>query len=239
MYGLRYRNTSRLLDHHFVLFAMLLLSLFSLLSFSLSAFHDPSLGVLLFNLCWLLHQLDHDSLLLLFTEYSRLSVSGLSGLMTIGTLSEVTNGKWRRWTSARTRSLIHQWGSNVRLRVHLAIWGDSLWNPEGRVCSKRDGTRAETRFRLSLKWAIPFKSAGASVQSTAGSRGVRISVSMLETPCSEVVWEYWLPTPFASFPFTSPPCVTVSNALYKNSWTIYVNNKTVLLQAVYLYELCI
>ena len=39
----------------------------------------------------------------------------------------------------------------------------------------------------------------------AGSRGVRISVSMLDTPRSEVVWEYWLPTPFASFPFTSPP----------------------------------
>ena len=42
---------------------------------------------------------------------------------------------------------------------------------------KRDGTRAETRFRLSPKRTRPFKSAGASVQSTAGSRGVRISVS--------------------------------------------------------------
>jgi len=28
---------------------------------------------------------------------------------------------------------------------------------------------------------------------------------MLDTPRSEVVWEYWLPTPLASFPFTSPP----------------------------------
>ena len=28
---------------------------------------------------------------------------------------------------------------------------------------------------------------------------------MLGTPRSEVVWEYWLPTPFAIFPFTSPP----------------------------------
>ena len=28
---------------------------------------------------------------------------------------------------------------------------------------------------------------------------------MLDTPSSEVVWEYWLLTPFASFPFTSPP----------------------------------
>jgi len=28
---------------------------------------------------------------------------------------------------------------------------------------------------------------------------------MLDTPRSELLWEYWLPTPFASFPFTSPP----------------------------------
>jgi len=42
---------------------------------------------------------------------------------------------------------------------------------------KPDGTRAETIFRLSPKGTSPFKSAGASVQSTAGSRGVRISVS--------------------------------------------------------------
>jgi len=42
---------------------------------------------------------------------------------------------------------------------------------------KSDGTRAETRFRLSPKRTSPFKSAGASVHSTAGSRGVRISGS--------------------------------------------------------------
>ena len=42
---------------------------------------------------------------------------------------------------------------------------------------KCDGTRAETTFPLSPKRTSPFKSAGASVQSTAGSRGVRISVS--------------------------------------------------------------
>jgi len=42
---------------------------------------------------------------------------------------------------------------------------------------KRDGTRAETRFRLSAKRTSPFKSAGASVQSTTGSRGVRVSCS--------------------------------------------------------------
>ena len=56
--------------------------------------------------------------------------------------------------------------------------GDS--NQAKQVCRLRlkcDGTRAETRFRLSAKRTSPFKSAGASVQSTTGSRGVRISVS--------------------------------------------------------------
>jgi hypothetical protein len=42
---------------------------------------------------------------------------------------------------------------------------------------KRDGTRAETRFRLSAKRTSPFKSVGASVQVNIGSRGVRISGS--------------------------------------------------------------
>ena len=41
---------------------------------------------------------------------------------------------------------------------------------DSRAHLKRDGTRAETRFGLSEKWTSPFKSAGESVQSTAGSR---------------------------------------------------------------------
>ena len=42
---------------------------------------------------------------------------------------------------------------------------------------KSDGTGTQTRFRLSEKRTIPFKSAEASVQSTTGSRGVCISRS--------------------------------------------------------------
>ena len=42
---------------------------------------------------------------------------------------------------------------------------------------KCDGIRAETRFRLSAKRTSQFNSAGVSVQSTTGSRGVRISSS--------------------------------------------------------------
>jgi len=51
----------------------------------------------------------------------------------------------------------------------------SLYTGTGQL--KCDGTRAEIRFRLSAKRTSPFKSAGASVQSTTGSRGVRISDS--------------------------------------------------------------
>jgi hypothetical protein len=43
-----------------------------------------------------------------------------------------------------------------------------------RLYLKCDGTRAETRFLLSAKRTSPFKSAGASVQPTTGSRDVRI-----------------------------------------------------------------
>jgi len=48
---------------------------------------------------------------------------------------------------------------------------------DSRLCLKCDGTCAETRFRLSAKRTSQFKSAGVSVQATAGSRGVRISGS--------------------------------------------------------------
>ena len=53
------------------------------------------------------------------------------------------------------------------LRVHLC----------GRAETDPDGTRAETRFGFPEKRTSPFISAGVSVQSAAGSRGVRISGS--------------------------------------------------------------
>ena len=58
---------------------------------------------------------------------------------------------------------------------NLALEGIIL--PNGRLRLKCDGTRSDTRFRLSAKRMSPFKSAGSSVQSTTGSRGVRISGS--------------------------------------------------------------
>ena len=70
---------------------------------------------------------------------------------------------------------------------------------------KCDGTRAKTRFRLSAKRKSSFKSAGASVQSTTGSRGVRISDSnagYTMIRCSVKGTGYPLHSPVS---FTSPP----------------------------------
>jgi hypothetical protein len=75
---------------------------------------------------------------------------------------------------------------------------------------KCDGTRAETRFRLSTKRTSPLKSVVASVQSTTGSRGVRISSSTAGYTMfrgSVKSSGYPLHSPFSpSLPF---PCVTV------------------------------
>ena len=72
---------------------------------------------------------------------------------------------------------------------------------------KRDGTRTETRFRLPAKRTSPFKLAGgASVQSTTGSRDVRISGSnagytMFRGSVKGTGYPLHSPVP----PFTSPP----------------------------------
>ena len=66
--------------------------------------------------------------------------------------------------------------------VYRAGWHFHM-NSAGRLHLKCDGTRAETRFRLSAKRTSPFKSAGESVQSTTGSRGVHISGSRLRLKC--------------------------------------------------------
>ena len=96
---------------------------------------------------------------------------------------------------------------------------------------KCDGTRAETRFRLSAKWTRQFKSAGASVQSTAGSRGVRISGSNAGYTMSRGIVKstgYPLHSPVSpSFPL---PCVTVchhiSIGVYLYAWLDWLTSGT-------------
>ena len=79
-----------------------------------------------------------------------------------------------------------------------------------RLRLKCDGTGAKTRLRLSAKWTSPFKPAGASVQSTTGSRGVRISGSNAGYTMfrgSVKSTGYPLHSPFS--PSLALPCVTV------------------------------
>ena len=89
-----------------------------------------------------------------------------------------------------------------------------------RLRLKCDGTRAESRFRLSAKRTSPFKSAGRLFQSTDGSRGVRISGSNVRYTMfqgSAKSTGYPLNSPVSSsLPL---PCVTVchhiSTGLYQ------------------------
>ena len=78
--------------------------------------------------------------------------------------------------------------------------------------AERDGTCTETRIRLSPKRTSPFKSVGASVQSTVGSRGVRISLSnagyttfggRVRVLATHSIRQFPLP-----FPSRASPCAT-------------------------------
>ena len=72
----------------------------------------------------------------------------------------------------------------------------------GRLRLKCGDTCANTRFCLSAKRTSPFKLVGESVQSTTGSRGVRISGINAGYTKFRGNEGYWLPTQFAGFPFT-------------------------------------
>jgi len=90
----------------------------------------------------------------------------------------------------------------------------------GRGQLKCDGTRTETRFRLSAKRTSPFKLAGASVQSTTGSRGVRISGSnagynMFRSSVKST--GYPLHSPVS--PSLPLPCVTVCHHISTGVYT--------------------
>ena len=90
-----------------------------------------------------------------------------------------------------------------------------------RLRLKCDGTRAETRFRLPAKRTIPFKLGGTSVQSTTGSRGVRISGSNAGPMFRGSVTSTGYPLHSPVSPSLPHPCVTVchhvSNAVLLNT----------------------
>ena len=98
------------------------------------------------------------------------------------------------------------YGQGACPRNSCTVW--HLCNSRLRL--KCDGTRAEIRFRFSAKRTSPFKSAGGSVQSTAGSRGVRISGSNAGyTVFRGSVKSTGYPLHSPVSPSLSLPCVTV------------------------------
>jgi hypothetical protein len=107
----------------------------------------------------------------------------------------------------------HSLSAAVQSNMLLAVSTDDACNRQLRCfCSrlrlKCDGTRAETRFRLSAKRTSPFKSAGTSVQSTTGRRAVHFSLQGLYCSCKPVFCSHVTLTgsPLHSLisPFTSP-----------------------------------
>ena len=118
-----------------------------------------------------------------------------------------------------------RWYFNREIYCHCTSSIKSVEQTVGRMRLKCDGTRAETRFRLSTKRTSPFKSAGASVQSTTGSRVVRISGS------NAGYTMFWSSVKGTGYPLHSPispslplPCVTVchyvSDAVYTYTLSI-------------------
>jgi len=101
-------------------------------------------------------------------------------------VSDATRGTPTKVTVPKTSASVHTHTHThththelllVRQSTGYATRHYFIPNTKGTGQLKCDGTRADTRFRLSAKRTSPFKSAGASVQSITGSRGVRISGS--------------------------------------------------------------
>ena len=81
-------------------------------------------------------------------------------------------------------------GSNARytmFRGSVKSTGYPLHSPIRRSQLKCDGTRAETRIRLSAKRTSPFKPAERQFSRLLAAEVCPSAVVMLDTPCSEVV----------------------------------------------------
>ena len=102
----------------------------------------------------------------------------------------------------------------------------------GRGQLKCDGTRTETRFLLSAKRTSPFKSAGTSVQSTTGSRVVRISGSnagytMFRGSVKSTGYPLHSPVSLSLTLQCVTVCHHISSGLYVYSFVDGVQRKTV------------
>ena len=118
---------------------------------------------------------------------------------------------------------------DIHVHVNVTIFYATEWytmqlRSHIRQRLKCDGTRAETRFRLSAKRTSQFKSAGASIQSTTCRRAVHISLQDLGCSCKPVFCSHVTLTGYTIHSLVAPsllPCVTVchhiSTGLYQTN----------------------
>jgi hypothetical protein len=99
-----------------------------------------------------------------------------------------------RWMNCKK---VEPWNITL-LSVHSCHSTVKLQDLGVRDQLKCDGTHTWTRFRVSAKRTSSFKSAGASVQSTTGSRGVRISGS------NAGYTMFWVSVKGTGYPLHSP-----------------------------------
>jgi len=107
-----------------------------------------------------------------------------------------SNARLRTERSAKIRA------PTVKVQFRLTVWrrcgaeGQSKGNLLFWHCSSLSGN-----FVFHLRWFFENRLLAAQIAQIPHCA----AVVMLDTPCFDVAWDYWLPTPFAIFPFTSPP----------------------------------
>jgi hypothetical protein len=118
------------------------------------------------------------------------------------------------WAMERSQLILdHRWAQAVNpLRLPATL---------RRLRLECDGTRAETRFRLSAKRTSPFKSAGASVQSTTGRRAVHIRLQGLYCPCKPVFCSHVTRTGYALHSLISPSLLPFVSVCHHISKAVY------------------
>ena len=104
--------------------------------------------------------------------------------------------------------------------VMILLWQHILYLCIARA--ERDGTRAETRFRLSPKRTSPFKSVGESVQSTAGSRGGRIGFSNTGYTTFGGGVRLMATHSIRQFPLHFPSCASPCTTRFRTSSTLFL-----------------
>ena len=86
------------------------------------------------------------------------------------------------------------WLPYLYVLVYLVV--DCVWNVMAHA------QKPDFVFRRNRR--VHFNRRGRQLSRLLAAEVCASVLVMLDKPRSEVVWEYWLPTPYASFPFTSP-----------------------------------